>query len=88
MVMQKILSYLLDHPDAKDTIQGILQWWLPHGGMVWRQEEIQEALDVLVARGWLTQRHTPSCQMLYGRRSGGSYATLMTKQDALVRDRV
>jgi hypothetical protein len=66
MVMQKILSYLLDHPDAKDTIQGILQWWLPHGGMVWRQEEIQEALDVLVARGWLTQRHTPSCQMLYG----------------------
>jgi len=66
MVIQKILSYLLDHPDAKDTIQGILQWWLPQGGTAWRQEEVQEALDVLVTRGWLTHRHTPSCQMLYG----------------------
>jgi hypothetical protein len=66
MVIQKILSYLVDHPDAKDTIQGILQWWLSHGGTPWRQEEVQAALDGLVARGWLTHRHTPSCQMLYG----------------------
>jgi len=24
-----ILSYFIDHPDAKDTAEGVLQWWIP-----------------------------------------------------------
>jgi hypothetical protein len=66
MVIQHILRYLVDHPDAKDTVQGIVRWWLPGGIAAWEEEAVQEALDVLVARGWLTQRQTTSSQQLYG----------------------
>ena len=59
-----ILSYFIDHPDAKDTAEGVLQWWIPKGKVEYRQEDVAEALDGLVARGWLTKR-APS-QNLFG----------------------
>ena len=66
MVIRDILQHLITHPDAKDTMQGILQWWLPGGLMVWAEGEVQEALDMLVARGWLTQRQVTLTQKIYG----------------------
>jgi hypothetical protein len=66
MVVRPILQYLVDHPDAKDTIQGIVRWWLPEGIVAWEEEVVQDALDGLVARGWLTQRQTATSQHLYG----------------------
>jgi hypothetical protein len=66
MVIRHILQYLIDHPDAKDTTQGILRWWLVGGLAVWNEAAVQGALDALVARGWLTQRQTTSSQHLYG----------------------
>lgn len=66
MVMQHILRYLIKYPDAKDTTKGILRWWFPRGGVGRAEEDVQEALDTLVARGWLTQRQTITSQKLYG----------------------
>jgi hypothetical protein len=66
MVIRHVLQYLVDHPDAKDTIQGILRWWLSGGPAACEEEAVQGALDALVARGWLTQRQTTSSQQLYG----------------------
>ena len=28
-VAKAILAYLLEHPDAQDTLAGIAEWWLP-----------------------------------------------------------
>ena len=66
MVIRHILHYLIEHPDAKDTIQGILHWWLPGAIENWPEAVVQEALDVLVAKGWMTRRQTTSSQQLYG----------------------
>jgi hypothetical protein len=66
MVMREILQYLMSHPDAKDTILGILRWWLPTNCRGWTVEQVQDALDTLVARGWLTIRRTTPAQQLYG----------------------
>jgi hypothetical protein len=66
MVIRYILHYLIEHPDAKDTIQGIPRWWLPGHIEEWEEGVVQEALDVLVAKGWLTQRQTTTSQTLYG----------------------
>lgn len=66
MVIRHILHYLIEHPDAKDTLQGLHRWWLPRGIMEWEEEVVQSALDVLVARGWLTQRPITTSQTLYG----------------------
>lgn len=48
----RILGYLLKHPRARDTAQGILVWWLPpdaHASVA----EVEGALAKLVARGWM-----------------------------------
>ncbi len=66
MVIRHVLQYLIAHPDAKDTVQGILLWWLPVDAIERGEEEVQEALDTLVAQGWLTQRQTTTAQTLYG----------------------
>jgi hypothetical protein len=66
MVIQQILRYLIEHPDAKDTVQGILRWWLPKDPVERSEEEVQEVLEVLVARGWMTKRQTITSQELYG----------------------
>ena len=53
-VTREILYYLIEHPDAKDTMKGILKWWMPKGYLERGAKEIQKALDDLVMQGWLT----------------------------------
>jgi hypothetical protein len=66
MVLWYILEYLIAHPDAKDTLRGILRWWLPGPPHTWEEGEVQKTLEGLVAKGWLTQRQTTASQILYG----------------------
>lgn len=61
-----ILHYLIEHPDAKDTIEGILEWWLPAGQAEWGKGEVQKVLDFLTSKGWLTKRETTPSNNIYG----------------------
>jgi hypothetical protein len=65
-MIRHILHYLTEHPDAKDTIQGILRWWLPKNPVQRREEEVREAVDGLVARGWVTKRQITPSRSIYG----------------------
>jgi hypothetical protein len=51
-----IVRYVCAHPDAKDALEGAHTWWLPDGGQDWEPEEVEEAMDWLVARGWMEER--------------------------------
>jgi hypothetical protein len=64
-VSREILEYLVQHPDAKDTIEGIRQWWKPQGSREWRNNEVQTALDRLLARNWLIMRELSPMQKVY-----------------------
>jgi hypothetical protein len=65
-MIRHILQYLIAHPEAKDTLRGIIRWWLPGDFRAWEAGEVQEALDALVTRGWLTWRGITPSQSLYG----------------------
>jgi len=66
-VIHEILRYLLEHPDAKDTVDGIFKFWLPKGAAKQAKKEVREALDFLVIKkGWLTERNVHSSGKLYG----------------------
>ncbi len=69
VVIAEILRYLIEHPDAKDTIEGITRWWIPpqrpRGGE-WKREVVQGAMDELVARGWIVRRETTPSHVVYG----------------------
>ena len=54
-----ILDYLCSYPDAKDTAQGVGNWWLKGEGFEVDAEVVRGSLDYLVRLGWLrvTTRH-------------------------------
>jgi hypothetical protein len=50
-VCDAILRYLAMHPDAADSAIGIRQWWLQDQDVNPTPEELQDALNRLVADG-------------------------------------
>ena len=63
---REILRYLTKHPEAKDTADGILEWWLRNGRMRLGKVEIEEILAVMVEKGWLIERKTGTTRKIYG----------------------
>lgn len=59
-VAKAILAYLLEHPDAQDTLAGIAEWWLPEEEANTQLAIVKNALDQLIAQGrTLLKRRRP-----------------------------
>lgn len=43
-VATEILQYLVEHPQARDTVEGVLKWWLPISPVPRTKAVVQEAL--------------------------------------------
>ena len=50
-IAMAILRYLEKHAEAKDTIEGIAQWWLLREGSQIRLTDVERAVAWLVAQG-------------------------------------
>ena len=64
-VIRDILHYLLEHPDAKDTRDGILRWWIPQRASEPDMSVVQDALDALVSKEWMSRRETVPDRVIY-----------------------
>ena len=62
---QVILSYLLAHSEAEDTIEGIIDWWLLEETVKHRKKEVQAALDELVSQSLITTRKSEDSRIRY-----------------------
>jgi hypothetical protein len=65
-LVRDLLSYCIKYPDCKDTLDGIFKWWLHESQAGWTRTEVQQALDFLTAKGWLTTRGTAPAKTIYG----------------------
>lgn len=65
-LVRDLLSYCIKYPDCKDTVDGIVKWWLHESQAAWTRTEVQQALDFLTTRGWLTTRETAPAKTIYG----------------------
>jgi hypothetical protein len=65
-VAMEILQYLVQHPHARDTVEGVLKWWLPIHPVPRTKAVVQDALDSLVAQSRLTKRKISHSQDVYG----------------------
>jgi hypothetical protein len=75
LVAWLILAYLYLNPDAKDTVDGVKQWWLNGIDATMESRKVQGALDHLVKLGWLV-----SCTR---RGNGAVYALNKDRQATL-----
>jgi hypothetical protein len=64
-VEDAVLGYLATHPDAADTLEGIVTWWLPRQRFETERVRIERVLDELVAHGKLRCDRLPHGPVLY-----------------------
>jgi len=64
-VESAVLAYLAQHPDAADTLDGIVSWWLPQQRYETERRRIEKALGHLVERGQLRCDCLPGGAVLY-----------------------
>ena len=64
-VSREILRYLLRHPDAQDTLEGISEWWLLEETIIRKYAEVEAALTKLVDRGFVLEKRVVNLGTLY-----------------------
>jgi Fe2+ or Zn2+ uptake regulation protein len=69
LLAQEISRYLAERPDAVDTAEGILRWWLSPRGVETTPQTLGRALDALVDAGVIERRELPDGRSVYGRVS-------------------
>lgn len=62
---QYILAYLLDNPDACDTFDGIMEWWLLQQRVRFETRTVSEAVAKLVADGLIVEQKGADSRTIY-----------------------
>ena len=62
----QILAYLHANPDAQDTLEGIIEWWLLDQNIKRQSEAVKQALVQLTARGLVVARMGTDSRVHYG----------------------
>lgn len=66
----EIIDYLRSHPEAADTIDGILDWWIPAQRYENAKKEIEQVLHELVVQGLIEEVMLGNRNRLYRLPSG------------------
>lgn len=64
-IAREILTYLEKHPDAQDTLDGIVQSWLFNRGDKYKPTLVREVVKDLVLEGTLLESKTPGSDTVY-----------------------
>ena len=64
-IAHEILAYLADHPDAEDTLDGIVQWWLLERKIKYQKNKVINALDELISDGYILKQATVAAGHVY-----------------------
>jgi hypothetical protein len=64
-ISKDILAYLLDHPQAQDTLKGIVEWWLLQQQIQRWAIEVEEVLANLVRQQLVLERKGADHQRHY-----------------------
>lgn len=60
-----ILSYLTEHPDAGDTFDGIMEWWLLEQRIRFEMRNVFDAVARLLAEGLILEHVGPDSRVTY-----------------------
>lgn len=60
-----ILAYLSDNPDAGDTFDGIVEWWLLDQRIKFETRNVSEAVARLVSEGLIVEHEESDSRVIY-----------------------
>jgi hypothetical protein len=60
-----ILGYLADNPDAGDTFDGIVEWWLLDQRIKFETRNVSEAVSQLVSEGLIVEHEQADSGTIY-----------------------
>jgi DNA-binding MarR family transcriptional regulator len=60
-----ILAYLADNPDAGDTFEGIVEWWLLHQRIKYETRTVSEAVAKLIDEGLIQEEKGSDSRVVY-----------------------
>jgi hypothetical protein len=64
-IAQEIHDYLSAHPNAVDSLEGVVKWWLTRQRFESATDSVQKALDYLVAGGLVSKKVIASGRVVY-----------------------
>jgi hypothetical protein len=64
-VSREILAYLDAHPDAADSLEGVVQWWIVQPRFLRGLSAVGKALERLVEEGEVERVRGPDGRPLY-----------------------
>jgi hypothetical protein len=62
----EVLAYLLEHPQAQDTMEGIAEWWLLEQRIRYAVADVEATLRELVGNEFLVARQWRDGRTYYG----------------------
>ena len=79
----EILSYLTANPQAQDTLEGIVEWWLLEQEILRRKAQVSAALSELVERRLVLEQSAPDGRPRYriNRRKTAAIRKLLKHQE-------
>jgi hypothetical protein len=64
-IAERILAYLIENPNAQDTLEGIIEWWLLDRFTKSHAAKVKKALDEMVVAGLVLERRGKESRMYY-----------------------
>ncbi|MCG8604537.1 hypothetical protein MJD09_05985 [bacterium] len=58
IVAKRVLRFLQSNPGAKETLDGIAEWWLMQERITEAVNQVSEAVAWLVAKGYLERKNS------------------------------
>lgn len=59
------MTYLAEHPESHDTLEGIVEWWLLEQEIKHRTVLVREVMAELVVRGLVLERESSDARVHY-----------------------
>ena len=64
-IARDVLSYLADNPQAQDTLEGIVEWWILQRRIESQTAKVKSVLAELAAKGFILERKGSDSQVRY-----------------------
>lgn len=65
VIEKNVLEYLLRNPDARDTLEGIVEWWLLEREIRRRTDLVKKAIQTLVDKDLLVKQQAADSRTHY-----------------------